>query len=270
MADVPHFEVSRILVICDTSPLGSAALDAAVALARRLNAEIAGLYVEDINLLRLAELPFAREYALASAAGRQVQTVEVERSLRLQADALRKALAHAAQALSVPWSFEVLRGSLLDSVLEAMREPDLAVFGWTGQFAITPGARPAVAAPGSGALALFRPIVTIFDDTLAAQRALGAAQALAQVQHSGVVVLLPALDAADAERLRSRAAVYFQGSPIQVRFQALRVFDCAAIRKAVESHHAAALLWHGVQMPAERKSLATLVDALKCPVVLVQ
>lgn len=30
-----------------------------------------------------------------------------------------------------------------------------------------------------------------------------------------------------------------------------------------------ALLWRGVQTPDKRKTLATLVDALKCPVILV-
>ena len=48
----------RILVALDASAHSHAALAAAVALAARLHAEIEGLFVEDINLLRLAELPF--------------------------------------------------------------------------------------------------------------------------------------------------------------------------------------------------------------------
>lgn len=275
MADTGSRGGARIVVSCDTSPLGAAALDAAVALARRLDAEVAGLFVEDINLLRLAGLPFAREYAIASAASRRVESGELERTLRLRADALRGALSRAAQALSVPWSFQVVRGALLDSVLAALREPDLAVFGWSGQFAVTPGAR--AAAPGNvgapvhaaGGAAMRQPIVTLFDTTPAAQRALAAAQALAQVLHTGLVVALMADDAAAAAALRQRAEAQLQDGAVHARFQVLRDRTGAAIKRLVQNHHAAALLWHGVDSAAQRKSLAAMVDELKCPVVLV-
>jgi hypothetical protein len=269
MAKAGGHDISRIVVSCDTSPLGTAALDAAVALARRLDAEVAGLFVEDINLLRLAGLPFAREYALASAASRRVESGELERTLRLRADAIRGALSRAAQALSVPWSFQVVRGALLDSVLEAMHEPDLAVFGWSGQFAVTPGARTATPATVAGAAAMRHPIVTLYDDTPAADRALGAAQVLAQAHHTGLVVLLIAGDAAQIEQLRGRAQAQLLAAPLRTRFQALHERDCAAIKRVVENHYAAALLWHGMHSAADRKSLAALVDELKCPVVLV-
>jgi hypothetical protein len=268
MAETGSRGVARIVVSCDTSPLGTAALDAAVALARRLDAEVAGLFVEDINLLRLAGLPFAREYALASAASRRVESGELERTLRLRADALRGALSRAAQALSVPWSFQVVRGALLDSVLAALREPDLAVFGWSGQFAVPPGARAAVPVY-AGAAAPRQPIVTLFDTTPAAQRALAAAQALAQVLHTGLVVALLADDAEAAAALRQRAEAQLQDGAVHARFQVLRDRAGVAVRRMVESHHAAALLWHGVQSAADRKSLAAMVDELKCPVVLV-
>lgn len=261
--------VARILVTCDTSPLGTAALDAAVALARRLDAELAGLFVENADLLRMAALPFAREYALASGAARRVEPGEIERVLRRQADAARGALLHAAQELRVPWSFQVVRGALLDSVLEAMRAPDLAVFGHTGQFAVNPEARRATPQPRRFVTALPQPILTLYDESSAAQRALVAASMLAEVHHTSVVVLVIASDAAAMSRLRARADGHLQDSHVAVRFQNLPSRDAQTIKKAAESNHAAALLWHGAQSPEERKMLATLVDALKCPVVLV-
>ncbi|MBK7177644.1 MAG: universal stress protein [Chloroflexi bacterium] len=54
-------KIQRILVALDASPHSLAALEAAIDLAERLDAELQGLFVEDINLLRLAQLPFARE-----------------------------------------------------------------------------------------------------------------------------------------------------------------------------------------------------------------
>ena len=267
MSETRNLVIPRIVVTCDTSPLGSAALAAAAALARQLDAELAGLFVEDINLLRMAALPFAREYALASAAARRVEAAELERSLRLQADALRKALARAAQASRVPWSFQVMRGALLDSVLEMMREPDLAVFGCTGQYAIG----VAAIAPGRSVHETMptQPILTIYDDTPASERALVAAQSLAQVHHTGLVALVVATDAAGVRSLRERAAAQLRGRGAMVHFHGLTARDSRAIKQVVETYHAAALLWHGVQTPQERKTFATLVDALKCPVILV-
>jgi hypothetical protein len=262
-------DVARILVTCDASPLGVAALDAAVALARGLDIELAGLFVEDSNLLRMAALPFAREYALASAAARRVESGEIQHALQRQADAARNALSRAAHAVSVPWSFQVVRGALLDSVLEAMREPDLAVFGCTGQFVVTPDARAGTHLPRMHAAVPRQPILTIYDESSAAQRALAAARMLAEVHHTSVVLLVIACDEAVMSRLRACAAGQLAGSHVAVRFQNLPSRDTQSIKKAAHGCHAAALLWHGVQTPDERQTLATLVDALKCPVVLV-
>ena len=56
----------RILVALDASPRSLAALSTAGALAAELDAELSGLFVEDINLQRLLALPFAREFCLLS------------------------------------------------------------------------------------------------------------------------------------------------------------------------------------------------------------
>ncbi|MEQ1772542.1 MAG: hypothetical protein ABL891_02050 [Burkholderiales bacterium] len=262
-------ETPRILVSCDASPLGTAALHAAVALARRLDAELAGVFVENVNLLRMAALPFAREYALASAVGRRVEAGEIERTLRGQADAMRGALSRAAHGLSLPWSFQVVRGALLDSVLEAMRESDLAVFGYTGQYSVNADISAGISLPLAKATVLQQPILVLYDDTPAAGRALAAANALAQVHHTGLLVLTIAGDADAASRLRARAAAQLARGPAGVRYQYLPSRDFQSIKKAVMANQAAALLWHGIQTSGERKALATLVDVLKCPVVLV-
>lgn len=266
MADSRDQVAARILITCDASPLGEAALDAAVALARQFDGELAGLFVENVNLLRMAELPFAREVALSGARSRRVEVDALERTLRRQADAARDALSRAAHALDLPWSFQVVRGTLLDSVLAAMREADLAVFGYAGQYAANPAAIPA--ATRAPTIRPHQPIMVIYDDTAQAARALGVAGSLARMHRTGVFVLLIAPDAGAAQCLRERAGAQLE-SGISVQFQSIRSRDVQAIRKAADAHHAAALLWHGAESTLDRRTLATLVDALKCPVVLV-
>lgn len=262
--------VTRIVVSCDASPLGVAALDTAAALARRLDAELRGLFVEDINLLRMAALPFAREYALSSAAAHSIDVAHVEQAMRRNAEAVRGALARAAQALQVPWSFQVVRGVMLDSVLHAMREPGLAVLGHAGQFVLpvessyTRGTRHHPHGHGPR-----QPILALYDGTPVAQRTLQVAETLAKDNHTSLVLLGVAKDAAGVAGLRAQAAAQLQGSGVQHHVHRLAARDTAAVKKAAQTHHAAALLWAGLNSDAERKALATLVDELTCPVLLV-
>ena len=101
---------TRVIVSCDTSPLGTTAIDAAAALARGLDAELKGIFVEDINLFRMAALPFTRDIASATASASRLQASEVQRVLEQQARSVRKVLAQVAAARSLPWSFQVIRG----------------------------------------------------------------------------------------------------------------------------------------------------------------
>ena len=88
-------------------------------LARRTQAELLGLFIEDIELLHFAALPFACEVGAASALGRGVDVAAMERLMRLRADELRSELAEALAGDHVPWSFRVERGTLPRRVLAA-------------------------------------------------------------------------------------------------------------------------------------------------------
>jgi nucleotide-binding universal stress UspA family protein len=89
--------IRRILVALDASRHSLAALEAAAELAARLKAELAGLFVEDINLVRLAGLPFAREIRYPSATIQQLDSPRLEQELKVQATRMRRALAAAAE-----------------------------------------------------------------------------------------------------------------------------------------------------------------------------
>ena len=93
---------ARVFVSCDASPLGATAIDAAVALARELDAELTGIFVEDINLFRTAALPFTHEVALSSALPKRLQAEDVRfryvidmQTLKDDTDAARSAVTIA-------------------------------------------------------------------------------------------------------------------------------------------------------------------------------
>jgi hypothetical protein len=263
MAERDHHVAARVIVSCDTSPLGESAIAAAAALARRLDAELKGIFVEDINLIRTAALPFTQEVASATALVRRMPPGELQQLLERQAQSVRGVLAQAASALSLQWTFQVVRGAPLISVLDVMQGLDLAVFGHLGRFSTHPAAAAAVPTR--------QPVMVIYDGTPAADRALDAAAALAEGMRCGLVVAL--MDTSErASTLRTQARAQLERHHPQrpaALFLAVKHRNAEAVGRAVDTCAPAVLLWGGVARDADRATLSTLVDALRCPVVLV-
>jgi nucleotide-binding universal stress UspA family protein len=130
--------VEYILVALDMSPHSEAALAAAAQLAAALHLELRGLYVEDVNLLRLCGLPFGIEYGTFTAMPRRIEQNHLEREFRIQAARLRKIMADIAGQNRISWSFQVVRGGVTDQLLEAATSARMLSLGRVGR---SPGKR---------------------------------------------------------------------------------------------------------------------------------
>jgi nucleotide-binding universal stress UspA family protein len=120
-------KIERIIISLDHQPPDRELLEAAAELADRAQAELLGLFVENVDLIRFAGLPFACEVGYASAARRRLDPEAMERSLRAMAGKARSALEAAAAPASARWSFRVARGSPGEALVAAATEADLAV-----------------------------------------------------------------------------------------------------------------------------------------------
>lgn len=131
---VPEGQViRRILVALDASTNSRAAMATAIGLAETLKTEVLGLFVEDINLIRLAELPFVREVLFAEHGTRQVEQDSIARKLRARAALLRREIDDLAREHNVTSSFQVRRGPVDKELLSAVLDSDLLVIGRLGQ-----------------------------------------------------------------------------------------------------------------------------------------
>ena len=119
----------RILVALDASKESLAALEAAAGLAAQLDAELAGLFIEDTDLLNLAALPFSREAPALSRSGRMLEPERLARDLKTMAAMARQALVRTAEASHLPWSFRIVRGQIGTELLAAARDADLIAVG---------------------------------------------------------------------------------------------------------------------------------------------
>lgn len=188
--------IRRILVALDASADSTAALEAAAALAALLGAELQGLYVEDVNLVRLPRLSLVTEIDLLSGEPRRLDPAELEGHLRRQAARARRSLERAAGHARVRWTFRIARGRVAAELLAA--EADLVTLGIRGHSPrrgpgstareLLEGAREPVLLLRRGAR-LGRTVYAVHDGSPAAREAVRVAADLARRQGAPLTVL---------------------------------------------------------------------------------
>lgn len=273
--------IRRIMVAVDTSMHSLAALEAASELADALKAELVGVFVEDINLLHLAGLPFAREVRYLSLRDQPLRSVDMERELRVQAAQVRQALASVAARRQLRWSFRVVRGRVAAELLTAAQEADLLALGRasgtsTRRVRLGATARIVVAqAPHAVLLlqhghAVCEPLQVVYDGSTGASRALAMAVQLAPAVGGQLTVIILADAPETVQRLRKEASERLQGQEVQVRYRQLISPTADALAHAVRMAGGGTLV-----ISAQNPLLAgdgpyTVLEAVDCSALLVR
>jgi nucleotide-binding universal stress UspA family protein len=272
------FVVRRILVALDASTHSLAALAAAVELAAAMEAELEGLFVEDVNLLRLAGLPFVQEVR-HTASLEALDSVRMERALKAQAVQAREALEVAAGRARVHWSFRVVRGHVAQEVVQAASQADLLTLGKQGR-SKSPGARLGstalrVALHAPGALLLVehgvpgdQPVLVLYDGSEGAERALDAAARLAKMSGTHLIVLLLAGTPDAAEQLEKQAGLRIELQGVRPRFRALHEADAQSLLRVFQSEAGGLVVLSARSTALSEETIQKLLDCLRNPFLL--
>ncbi len=113
--------IRRVAVILDATLQSNQALQAAAELAASMQAELEGIFVEDINLIHLAELPFTREIRPASMTEETVNLQRMEQELRSLARQEQQKLERVAREKGLGCSFSIRRGQIRTELMERAR-----------------------------------------------------------------------------------------------------------------------------------------------------
>ena len=273
--------IRRILVALDASPHSLAALEAAVVLAAELNAELVGLFVQDVDLLRLADLPFVRELGLYSAMSRPVDASQVERELRARARRAEQALAVMAERAHVRWSFRVVRGAIATELLEAATQADLISLGrvgWSvaGRGRLGSTARAVLTQVSSHALVVQQgvqlkpPFVAVYDGSALAGKALAIAARLALDKEVELLVLAAADDPDEAEDLHAAAADWLETRGVRARFRQLTDGTVLRLLHMLRAECCGTLILPAESALLRDEALSTLVEELDFAVLLIR
>jgi nucleotide-binding universal stress UspA family protein len=250
-------------------------------MAARTGAELVGVFVEDIDLIRLAALPFAQEFTPYARSGRGINTGAMERTLRAQAATLRRALAAAAERRKIRWSFQVSRGRVAGEIVTASENADLVIVGRSRR----PGARtPRVGSTARtvvheskrtvlvlhGGAVVDRPVLVLYDGTASSERALVMAAAIAHEDHKNVVVALISADGRDTERISEKALATLGSLGIRPRVAVLPGSDVAQVLTTLRNEHCRTLVVGIDSTVLEGVTPAELIERSRCPVLIVR
>ncbi|MGF1507258.1 MAG: hypothetical protein ACFB51_19340 [Anaerolineae bacterium] len=117
--------IKRILVVLEG--IDRAMLNGAARLAAALDAELKGLFVEDVTLFQVAQLPISQEINIYTASTNPLDGRRVTRQIRAQSRRVRRALALAAAPQRIRWTMDIRRGKVSVEVERAIREADLVI-----------------------------------------------------------------------------------------------------------------------------------------------
>jgi nucleotide-binding universal stress UspA family protein len=271
-------QVRRILVPLDASAASLAALAAAVELAERMDAELVGLFVEDVRLLHLAALPFASERGVFGSRGRPLNPEGMEQSLRAQAARAELALSEAAGRRRLRWTFRVARGQVLAEVLVAMDEVDLTALGTVGvqqvrraqigntaREVINRATHPVLILPPGGTVRAS--IAAVFDGSPASLKALVLASAVAEDDGGDLVVLLVAADPDDEQRLRQAATSLLQELDITPHFVSLAEANSEALARAIRRERVCTVVLAAGSVASGADTARLLLEGQGCAVL---
>lgn len=256
----------RILVALDESPRSAAALTAAAALASELGAELAGLFVEDIDLQHLIGLPFAREFSVLTGAGNTLSPDEMERIWRREAAAAQRLLAEAAGRSQLRWSFRVARGRVSAEVNTQAQAFDLIVLGKrTGIGVMTivqttarlPDFHPQVG-----------PVLVLFEDRSTSARSLETGAMLARSNGAELVLLIKDGDDDTYRAACAAAQIALKAHGTAGRCVRLNAIEGGNLIQAARRERAGCLVLAGRERFLSEVGFHRMLDAIECPVVL--
>lgn len=272
--------IRSIAVAIDNSPYGRASLEAAAGIAARLSAELIGIFIEDINLIRMAGLPFVEEVRFYSSTTGRIDPDKLEGTLRKQAAEARALLERTAGQLTVRHSFRVSRGNVPEEVMGAAPEADLLVLGRQGRSDVC-GRRlgstaRAALCKGRMTLLLMRtgmtlaeaPLLVLYDGSEGSKRALGTALAIAgSGSRLHIVAVSPEGEAGN--RLFDEVAAIIGSSGLEVDYHRLPPGDGRKMAERIRTIGKGMLVLSD-RMGLDRETLCDLVDAIDWPVLIVR
>lgn len=269
--------VNRILVAVDASPQSMAALRVATELAAKLEAELVGIFIEDINLVQTARLPFSHQISLSTGTSRRFDSPNIERQLRAQARWVQNKMALLAERYNIRWFFRVVRGAIPAQLLAAAVNADLTILGktgWSGRRMLGSTAQSLVIQSPTSALILQKsvrfghPVILVYDGSETGRKALASLDIIASPESLLTIIILAENDE-EARKLRTEVETWFKRQDAKPQYRWLKKVDSDELANLARTEGCGLLV---LPTKSDRLSKETILETLnksECAVFLV-
>jgi len=249
-------KVLKILLALDAASQNQDAMESAIALATQLRAELIGLFVEDIELLRSAQLPFTSEVVADSGEERSLTSNHIEKSLRAWKNQMQALLTREAQKANIKCSFRTVKGRRIETLLSETGEYNLLIVSHARQQLIAPITKSDV-------------VYLLFDGSSESHHGVAIISEMALQELRNVVLIDTCSE--DIEYGAKKAAEWLTRHGVHVFVQKLSGDPAQSLPPLLKKYPAALLL-----VPAhfplhhQPETLNALQKKLNCPVVIVR
>lgn len=245
--------VERVLVVINAAPRRDDALDAGMELASSFRAPLMALFVEDINLVRLSGLPFAKELDRSSGVLRPLDPHSLDRALEAEARKLKTRLRAESKRKRISASMQIVRGHYVRTAMQMARTQDIVLVDDAKQATTT----------GASSHRWQQPVWVLYDGTQQGRRALALAASLGQ-SYDVDVVILTAADPGDDD---IEEQIGILPSECQSKCRVLQLSDTKSVAAAARNRGCAVLL---LPRGSGHAPASGLLDAeVRCPRILV-
>ncbi len=272
-----------ILVVIDDSPEAMGVLEAAVGLARRQQASVRAIFVEELDLVRSAGFSFATEIGATSGRIRPRPREQLSGELRRRARRVSLSLERMAAANGIDHELIVRRGRVVPETLALALPDDLLIVGrvgWSRRLGRKFGSVPlALARSAPGAVLIWssvqtRPggrVVVLAENGSNLDSALDIACQRARLHDTGICVLLaPPVDSAAAEAIKSRLAGLRQAHDRAFEIRSLAAANAASLLHALGQAGAVELILSRRGNLLADPAGVRLLERIRLPVVVVR
>ncbi|MCC6534717.1 MAG: hypothetical protein IT531_19395 [Burkholderiales bacterium] len=254
--------VRRLTLALDAGQCSEADIALAIELAALIGTELRGLFVEDSDLLRLAQLPFAREFGGQSGQDRRIEPASVESLLRRRVQHLADELERAGKQRNVPVSHKTARGKVVREALEHGERGDVVVLGRPGTVQRAARRRKTATAPG--------PVMVWYEDGPASGASCDIAIDLARQLGSGLLIGFPSRRFGSEADVRAQLAAWLRHAPAPVSLYGLADVAPDTLIAAARAAGAAQLVMTAQGSLANAEALERILAALGAGLILVR
>jgi hypothetical protein len=252
--------VRRLMLALDAGQCAGADLMLAVELAALIGAELEGLFVEDSDLLSLAQLPFVREVGGRSGQDRPIVRESMESLLRRRVQRVASELERAGKERNVAVSHRTARGKVVRQALAQCESRDAVLLHAFGSVRLVP--RRVCAAAG--------PVMVWYEDAATATASFDIAVNLARQLRSDLLIGFAASRFVTESEIRGQLRSSIALAPGRVGLRAVEGTDVDALIGAARAAKATQLVLAAGGRLATVEMLERMLSSLASGVILVR